>query len=207
MQLVSEKNDEAAAKLLIEYIDEHPTDPIGYINFANLLATTNQMKEAERFFLKAIELDEGVATAYYGLGNLYFNHELYQEAEKMFQKCLKLGLEDADVFFMLGMTYVNRKDKLLALPFLQRASELDYKPTTLFQYGLALAETNYLKEAKATFDAVLKVDEAHADALYNLGIIAVYNDEIANAVHYFEQVLQIQPEHLLAQQAKATMTK
>src|SRR5690625_5576649 len=98
----------------------------------------NQSEEAERCFLKAIELDDKTATAYYGLGNLYVEKELYPEAEKMFQHCIKLGLVDADVYYLLGMTYVHRKDMMLALPFLQRATELDKQADTLFQYGLAL---------------------------------------------------------------------
>lgn len=201
IQYVSEKDYEAATKLFVEYIDEQPEDPIGYINFANLLAILNQAQEAERCFLRAIELNEKTATAYYGLGNLYYEQALYTEAEKMLQHCLKLGLADADVYFILGMTYVQRKDLMLSLPFLQRATELDKQADTLFQYGLALAETNYVKDAEIVWQEVLQLDAHHADTLYNLGIIAVHNHDNQQAITYFEQALLAQPNHDLAEQA------
>lgn len=207
MDKVVEKDYEAAAKLLVEYIDEEPADPLGFINLGNLLAATDQEVEAERLFLRAIELDDQVATAYYGLGNIYYNNGLYDQAEKMYQHCMKLGLDDADVFYMLGKTYVEREDTLLALPFLQRASELDKNPATMFSYGLALAQTNYLQEAKLVLEAVIDLDQDHADALYNLGIIAVHDDAFDNALSYFERVLKLQPEHTLAQEAKAKIMK
>jgi len=205
VQFVSEKDYEKAAQLFIEYIDEEPKDPIGYINFANLLAVTNQLEEAERFFLKAIELDEKGATAYYGLGNLYYDQALYTEAEKMFQHCLSLGLEDADVYFMLGMTYFQRKDVKLSLPFLQRATEIEKQPDMLFQYGLALAQTNFVKEAETIWLKVLEYEANHADTLYNLGIIAVQRNDRNLALTYLNKTLQAQPNHTLAQEAKGNL--
>jgi len=207
IKLVSERNYEEAAKFFIEYIEEQPTDPVGFVNFANLLTIMNQSEEAERCFLKAIELDDKTATAYYGLGNLYVEKELYPEAEKMFQHCIKLGLVDADVYYLLGMTYVHRKDMMLALPFLQRATELDKQADTLFQYGLALAQTNYMSEAETVFNEVLQIDRNHADALYNLGVIAVYQDDTKLALAYFDEALQSQSDHALAKQAKENLVK
>lgn len=205
IESVAERDYESAAKLFVEYIDEEPTDPVGYINFANLLAVTNQLEEAERVFLKAIELDDKLATSYYGLGNLYYEQALYTEAETMFKQALALGLADADIYFMLGMTYVRREDTMLSLPFLQRATELDKKPDNLFQYGLALARTDFVAEAEEVWQEVLQLNAQHADTLYNLGIIAVQNNDKQLATSYFNQALEAQPNHKLAKQAIQNM--
>lgn len=205
IKCVSERDYEAAAQLFVEYIDEEPTDPVGYINFANLLAVTNQLEEAERVFLKAIELDGQSATAYYGLGNLYYDQALYAEAETMYKQGLSLGLADADIYFMLGMTYVMREDTMLSLPFLQTATELEKQPESLFQYGLALAKADFINEAEVIWQEVLQFDAAHADTLYNLGIIAVQNEDTQLAIDYFDQTLQAQPNHELAKQAKQSL--
>lgn len=205
IEQMNNREYETAAKLLVEYIDEQPEDPIGYINFANLLVLTNQLQEAERCFLRAIELNDSSATAYYGLGNLYYEQDLLQEAEKMFKYCLTLGLEDADVYFMLGMTYVKRDDMILSLPFLQRATELDEQPESLFQYGLALAKMNFEKEAEVVWHRVLKLDKRHADTLYNLGIVAANKQDNSLALAYFNDALTAQPNHTLALQAKENL--
>lgn len=207
IEQVNNRDYEAAAELFVKYIDEQPEDPIGYINFANLLVMTNQLQEAERCFLRAIELNETSATAYYGLGNLYYEQNLLEDAEKIYQHCLKLGLEDADVYFMLGMTYVKRDDMMLSLPFLQRATELAEQPESLFQYGLALAKMNFQNEAEVIWQRVLKLDKTHADTLYNLGIIAMNKQDNSLAIAYFDNTLSAQPDHMLARKAKEALVE
>lgn len=201
IQYMKDNDFENAAKTFIEIIEEDPDNPVGYVNFANLLIQMKQFEEAERFLLKAIEIDENTATAYYSLGNLYYDSHLYQEAEKMYQKSIQLGLEDSDVYFMLGMTYVKREYYQLAIPFLQRAVELKEDVDKLFQYGLALAQADYLKEAETIFLQVIEKDENHADSFYNLGIIEVHRNEEEKAITFFEKALKAQPDHKLAENA------
>src|SRR5690625_1294103 len=83
---MQEQDYEQAGKLFTEIIEEQPDDPLGYINFGNLLLHIDDLERAERFFIKAIELDEKVATAYYGLGNLYYEQESYQQAVENFER-------------------------------------------------------------------------------------------------------------------------
>lgn len=202
------QNDlEAALKLFIEYSEAHPKDPIGYINVGNVLFQLKQIEEAERFYLKAIELDDTTATAYYGLGNLYYNQEKYDYAEKMFTHCLSLGLKDADVYYLLGMTYMKRDQLMVAVPFLQRASEIEKKEEFMFQYGLALAKLHYYKEARHAFLELIKYNPKYADALYNLGILAFHANNLQDALDYFEKTIAIQNNHTLAKEAKQHVEK
>lgn len=207
IRLMEEQKYEEAAKVFIQMIDEEPNDPIGYINFANLLSQMRQYGEAERFYLKAIQLDEKTATAFYGLGNLYYEKSLFPEAEKSFKQAIHLGLLDSDVYFMLGMTYVKNEKLTLALPFLQRATELDEDVQKLFQYGLVLAQLHYLKEAEKVLLRVIDIQQHHPDALYNLGIIAVHHKQYREAIDYFDHALSSKPDHLLAKKAKASVEK
>lgn len=109
----------------------------------------NETERAERFFERAVELDEKAATAYYGLGNLYFEKEDYQKASQKFLKAIEQGLEEADAYFMLGMCFRNQEQWKLSLPYLLRATELDSQDESfLFQYGLSLAQVELLDEAQ-----------------------------------------------------------
>ncbi len=202
IQLIKDKQYEKAAQILIELIDEQPEDPMGYINFGNLLEITNQIEEAERFFLKAIEVDEKSATAFVSLGNLYYNQKLYEQSEKMLQHAIRLGVNDGETFYLIGMIYVKQKQFMLSIPYLQRAAELTNDVEKLFQYGLALAQANYLKEAKDIFIQVIAKQNSHADALYNLGIIHVHEENWKKALHYLDKTLDAQPDHTMAERAK-----
>lgn len=205
---IEEQNFEKAAELLNQAITEHPSDPLAYINFGNLLLHMNDNKRAANFFNKALELDDRVATAYYGLGNLYYNEQSFNQAQENYQKAIELGLKDGDVYYMLGMSFRGLEQDLLALPHLLRATELNPDDSeSLFQYGLALAETSYINEAKQAFECTLKREAEHADAHYNLGVIALYNEKAKKAIDHFEQALSIQPDHLLAANGKKQVLK
>ncbi|GGB28630.1 tetratricopeptide repeat protein [Virgibacillus dakarensis] len=194
---------EESAKLFNKLIEENPRDPVGYINFGNVLLHINELARAKVFFEKAIALDEYAATAYYGLGNLYFEQSVYGKAQENFQKAIELGLEEADVYYMLGLTLQKQEQFKLALPYLLRATELDQgDDELLFQYGLSLAQSNHITEAEAIFKNVLKLNAKHSDAHYNLGVIDLYYDKPEKALTHFDDALQIQPEHVLAANGK-----
>lgn len=207
LQLIKEQKFEEAAKILIELMETYPKEPKHYMQFGQLLFQMKQYEEAERFLLKAIELDESIAASFYSLGNLYYETALYDDAEKIFHHALKLGLRDSDAHFMLGMTYVQKDKITLSLPYLQRSAELSDEVDKHFQYGLSLAKLNYIEEAKRVFEKVIALDEHHADGLYNLGIIAMHEQDFAKATDYIEKTLQLQENHTLALQAKETMEK
>ena len=68
-----EKRYEEAAQAFTQAIESQPNDAIGYVNFGTLLAAMGDIERSERFFQKAITVDETAATAYYGLANLYLS--------------------------------------------------------------------------------------------------------------------------------------
>jgi len=203
IEYMKEQKYEDAAVLLNEIIEENPGDPVGYINFGNLLLHMNDHMRAERFFEKALELDSKAATAYYGLGNSYFEQSNYRKAQGYFQKAIDAGLNEADVYYMLGLTLQKEEQDKLAIPFLLRATELDPENDEfLFQYGLSLAQSNHIPEAESAFKQVLGKNSAHTDAHYNLGVISLFHENPEQALKHFNKALEIQPEHLLAQNGK-----
>lgn len=200
---MKQREYEKAAEIFNEIIEEYPDDPLGYINFGNLLLHINDLEHAESFFNRAIAIDNTVPAAYYGLANLNYEQEDYSKAQQYFQQAIELGLEIGDVYYMLGMSLINQDLKTLALPYLQRATEIDKDDDKMFQYGLTLAELNYLPEAKEIFEHVLKINVQHSDAYYNLGVLALYQEETLKALDYFATALKYQPDHILAANGKA----
>jgi len=203
IQYMKEQKYEQAAVLFNELIEENPKDPIGFINFGNLLLHMNDDERAERFFKRALELDENAATAYYGLGNTYFERSDYDQAKVHFQHAIDHGLKEADVYYMLGYTLQKQEQDRLAIPFLLRATELDPDNVEfLFQYGLSLAQSELIDQAETIFQQVLNQDEEHSDAYYNLGVISLFKEQAETALEYFNKAVDLQPDHLLAQNGK-----
>ncbi|MUV39540.1 putative UDP-N-acetylglucosamine--peptide N-acetylglucosaminyltransferase SEC [Lentibacillus sp. JNUCC-1] len=199
IQYMQVKDYEKAAQVFGEIIQEHPDDPVGYINFGNLLTHIKEYQRAGQFFEEAIRLDPQAGAAYYGFGTILFEQEQYAEARKQFQQALSCGLEEGDVHYSLGMTFYKENQSRLAIPYLMRASELlPDDMDVAFQYALALAQNQFIEEAKEVFERVLSFDEAHSDAHYNLGVIAMYHDQVKAAYNHFQAALTSQPDHALA---------
>lgn len=207
MQKVKENDLERAAQLFIEYTEDHPEDPIGYINVGNLLAQMNQYEESERFLLKALELDKRLATAYYGLGNIYLMKEIFETALQMFSKAISLGMEEADVYYLTGLAHLRQESPMLAIPFLQRAMELEDTSENTFQYALTLAKCGYEKEARQVFLGLIDKEPNHADSLYNLAVIALNEGDGETLIHYLNLALDANPTHTMALEVKEGMLK
>lgn len=202
IEMMKEGKWEEAAKAFMEVIEANPTDAVAYINFGNVLSAVGDPEKALKFFEKAIELGGGGA-AYYSAGALYYEKEKYDEARKSFEQAIKEGLHTSDNYFMLGMTFIHTGATRLALPYLQRAVELNENDAeALFQYGLCLAQEGLLDEAIDKLQKCIELEPEHADAYYNLGVAYAFKENKDEALSMLEKALQIQPDHLLAQNTK-----
>lgn len=197
IQAIQEENYEKAMELFTKAIEESPEEAIGYINFGNLLASMNENERAERFFQKAITLDEQAATAFYSLANLYYNAERYAEAAKLYEKAISNGIEGPDAYFMLGKSFDKEGHTKLALPYLQRAYELDASDIQIkLTYGIALASMEMFEQAEPVFKEITEVDPENADAHYNLGVLyAVSTSDTEAALKHLKEAFTIQPNY------------
>lgn len=203
IQFMKEGKWEEAAKAFMEAIEESPADPVAYINFGNVLTAVGDNERALNFYDKAISLDEDATAAYYSKGGLFYDQQDFEEARKMFETALKKGLETGDNFFMLGMSLAQNGNSRLALPYLQRSTELlEDDSEANFQYGLCLAREGFIDEAIASLEKAAELNPAHADALYNLGVAYGYKEDAEKALEMFNRALEIQPDHLLAGHGK-----
>lgn len=191
---------EKAVQSFMKAIEENPEHPVAYINIGNVFASLGDIEKAEPFFQKAITLDDTAGTAYYGLANLYYNVERYEEAATLYEKALRQGIEEADVYYMLGKSLERTSKDKLALPYLQRATELASEDEEIvLAYGILLAKLELFQLAKEQFEAILTKNENNADAHYNLGMLyAVSTNDRQMALNHLERAFTIEPEHVQA---------
>ncbi|WP_154837523.1 tetratricopeptide repeat protein [Staphylococcus sp. Marseille-Q1834] len=204
---IKEGQLEQALQALFNNIEEEPDVVENYINAGIVLADAGEVEKAERFFQKAMTIDDKNGAVYYNLANLYYNQDRYQEAIKLYQLALKYDMDKVDTNYMIGMAFNQLDSHREAMPFLMTAAELDDKndAEVQFQYGLVLCHLELFKEAIKQLKNVLTIDSKHVDALYNIGL-ATYmeTEDIDAAVAYFDKAIEIDPKHLLSQHAKQT---
>ena len=142
---------EKAVESFMQGVEKDPENAVGYINLGNVFASLGDAERAEPFFQKAITLDAEAGTAFYGLANLYYNKDRFEEAAKLYEKAIRQGVEEADAYFMLGKSLERSSNEKLALPYLQRATELAPDDLEIrLSYGIVLANLELFKEAGPT---------------------------------------------------------
>lgn len=205
--LIKQGNFEEALKALFENIEANPKEVENYINAGILLAEANEVDKAEKFFQRAITLDPQNGAIYYNLGNVYYNEGRFNEAIKLYQQALKFNVDQVDTNYMIGMSFNQLEAFKEALPFLMTAAELDDRKDSevQFQYGLVLCHLEMFEAAVTQLNHVLTLDEAHTDALYNLGLATyMQTEDPQQALQYFECAVAINPEHIMSQHAIKT---
>lgn len=211
LEFMRARRYEDAARAFDQAIQADPGNPTGYTNFGNLLIAVHQPDRSPAFFEKALQLDPRFAPAIFGYGNAFFEMARYGEALEWFEKARKAGLNDGDIFYMMALCCEQLKQPGRALAAYQRAVELNGSDTEArFQYGLMLAKLGQVDPAEKQFLQVLKDDGLagrHADAYYNLGVIAMYRDDDREASRCFSQALKLQSGHMLAAHALAELKK
>ncbi|PTI40116.1 tetratricopeptide repeat protein [Staphylococcus casei] len=206
-KLIKQGNIEAAIKALFENIEQNPQEVENYINAGILIAEAGEVANAEKFFQKAITLDPDNGAIYYNLGNVYYNENRFTEAIKLYQQALKFNVDQVDTNYMIGMSFNQLEAFKEALPFLMTAAELDDRKDVevQFQYGLVLCHLEMFEAAVTQLDHVLTIDEAHTDALYNLGLATyMQTEDTQQALQFFERAVAINPEHIMSQHAIKT---
>jgi tetratricopeptide (TPR) repeat protein len=191
---------EKAVESFMQGVEKDPENAVGYINLGNVFASLGDVERAEPFFQKAITLDAEAGTAFYGLANLYYNKDRFEEAAKLYEKAIRQGVEEADAYFMLGKSLERSSNEKLALPYLQRATELAPDDLEIrLSYGIVLANLELFKEAGNEFRFIIEQDDENADAHYNLGFLyAVSTEQKQDALNHLEKAFTNDPEHVQA---------
>ncbi|MFT8391123.1 MAG: tetratricopeptide repeat protein [Sporolactobacillus sp.] len=199
MRLIEQKKYDQAVHVLEEAIEQEPDNPEGYVNFGNLLITLGEAGRAPAFFEKALALSADRFDAVYGLGSVCFETGDYEQALTYFQQAQLRGMNTNDLFYMIGQTALKLHHNGQALASFQRAVELSPEDVSArFQYALALANFGQIDAAEPEFRRVIERQKDHADAYYNLGVIALYRERLEEAKRFFEQTLACDPQHVLA---------
>lgn len=208
LRLIGKKKYDEAVRELDQAIEAEPDNPQGYIDFGNLLIMIGEPQRAPAFFNKALDLASDSAEASFGLGNACFEQGQYEEAAGHFEQAQTKGLSDYNLYYMIGRTAEQLHRNAQALAAFQRAVELNGEDTiSHFQYALALARFGQLDEAEQELHRVIAQDAHHADAYYNLGVLAMYRGKDAKARLFFGKSLEINPRHSLAAQGIHNLNK
>ena len=166
----SEGNISEAKKNYQNFIDKGFTDPIVFSNFGILLKNLGNLKEAEIFERKAIQLNPNFAEAHHILGMILKNLENLKEAEKSIRKAIEINRNYAEAYNNL-VTILIQLSKLEEAEILQRKA-IKINPNSAVSnsnLGKILLKVGKLEEAEIILKKAIKLKPNNASNYINLG--------------------------------------
>jgi Flp pilus assembly protein TadD/peroxiredoxin len=179
-----------------------PNYPEAWNNLGMIAGQQGQVNEAIRNFEQSLLLRPGYATALLNLGNLYRYQGNFVDAETFLNRALDNQPDDPEVHYSLGMLYARQDQLDRALTSLEKAVELrpDY-PDALNNLGVLLVREKRYQEAEEKFKTCIGLGLNFDQAYLNLARLYVIEDNKEKAKDVLHELLRLQPQHKVAQQA------
>jgi tetratricopeptide (TPR) repeat protein len=168
-------------------------------NYGTNLLKQNKFKEAESYFLKAIELDNKYVDAIDHLGLVYRHMEKYNDSEKMYLLSIEINPNNTVPYINLAVVYRLQGRYEDARQSYLRAQKIDANdPEPYFGIGV-LYQMVEMYEISISFIniAIQKYIEKESnlvcDAYYIQGNNYFYLDDLDTALKYFKVALIYYP--------------
>ncbi len=127
-------------------------------------------------------------------GAHYLQTKNYTEGVTTFRDAVTRDKDNPQANYYLGRFLLAEKKPKQALPYLQKATALDPGDTNyLFWKGVALGEVGKRKQERQAYEAVLKLEEKHLQALIYLGHNLLKDKKYEQALETYKKVLEIWP--------------
>lgn len=158
----------------------------------------NLIDEAIKYLKKALTLDPNHPPSYYLLGMAHVEKKNYKEAAAAFEKSLELKPDVSEAHVRLGVVYqeIGLPDK--AEEEYKKAYASDESSMASHSLALLYYEQNKLEPALEFVQKSIEKGNRSADA-YNLqGVILNKLSRYPEAIDSFQNVLKIDPNHVVA---------
>lgn len=174
-------------------------------------ANGDKHDEAIAKFSEAAGMQADCYACFMNLGSSHYEKKELEKAEAAFVKASELRPDEAKPVQVLADLYNAMGKREQAVAMATKAASLGAaggaaaSAPELFNQGVILWNAGKMAEAKAQFEAALKVDPNYADANYWVGMANLNTGNTDDALKYFENYLKIAPTGPMAEQAKGVV--
>jgi tetratricopeptide (TPR) repeat protein len=139
---------------------------------------------------ETIELIPAMADSIIALGDVYLSADLYMEAKKIYELAAKITPNDAEL---------NQK-----IAYSESQKEVPAGEIDILTLKLRLAELEIEKQtfnkAKIFLEDILLTDTKNVSALIDYGVLNALDDRRDEAIRFFKNVLELDPENEIAKE-------
>jgi tetratricopeptide (TPR) repeat protein len=165
------------------------------LNLGWLHIQRGELGNAEKEYLKALEMVPWFSSAYVNLADLYRSQSREAEGEQLLRRGLERAADPGDVHHALGLLLVRRKRLSEALPELQRAADLHPNwPRYVYVYGVALHSAGQVTKALAVLENAHRSFPVDREILMALTTMSREVGAASAALDYARKLLELTPQ-------------
>lgn len=186
--------DDAAAAQYQWAIQNGFRFPMTHSNLGYIRLRQGRPEEAEREFLRAVELDPAFYEAWLGLGNLWFDQrEFAKAADALTRIHDRLGDEEAMKLAMSYRAIGELESSYAVLVELTKRNPRDVG--VWFSLGRLCLELERYEQASTIYREFLKGDQTRLLGHLGLGHVALYQGRLDEALDHFNEAIELDPQH------------
>ncbi|MYA80795.1 MAG: tetratricopeptide repeat protein, partial [Acidobacteriia bacterium] len=198
-------NAQAASKLESELREAAVDKPEPYFELAEMQHKLGRHADAEKNYLRAIEIDPQNIQAYNNLGNLFADLERLDDAIDLYKKTIELdGGYSADSYNNLGLAYIGMQRQQEAEQVFRDAAKANpFFADARLNLGTLLFQRKEYAAAAREFQEALAIDPGVLKARNNLAFAMLALGRTAEAIPYLQEVVRDGDESLREAAEKA----
>ena len=148
-------------------------------------------------FLSGCAVQEFGSNLKYNIqGEYYLQEKKYSGGRQAFQEALQKDPANAQALYYYGRFLLAEGEAKTALPYLEKA--VTYNPGDSdyhFWLGTAYGENNLPKKERASYQAALRLDPQHGQALTALGNNLLQAGELDKSYNLYQRALKVWPDN------------
>lgn len=170
-----------------------------FLNLANLISRDNtRLEEADGLYKQAISMRSDYVQAYINRGDVLIKMNRTKEAQEVYEKALTYENNNPDLYYNLGVVLIEQGKPKQALAYFDKAIECDPEHIqALMNSAILIQETGLVKLRPIAYQRLFKVLKKlpNNDRVYfNLGMLAMDDEQFVNAEDWFKKAVQLKPD-------------
>lgn len=167
-----------------------------FINLANLISKNQtRLEEADHLYKQAISMRADYVQAYINRGDILMKLNKTIEAQEVYEKALLYDNENADIYYNLGVVFLEQGKSSQANVYFNKAIELapDHEQALLNSAILLqeLGGKEHRQISRERLFKILKTDQNNERVFFNLGMLAMDENDFEEAENYFKRAIHI----------------
>lgn len=180
----------------LDNLSRAPRSERVHLDVANVYRKDGKFKEAEKYYLKALEINQGYALIHINLSIVYTEQKEYQKAVEILLEGIRKNPYHFKLYNNIGVLYNFLGRYAEAETYLKKGIALEpYNSMVFFNLAIACDRLDRLDEAIRYYRQSIELDSGDPMKYFNLGLVLHRKGTLREALQAFSNAIRLNPNH------------